>query len=110
MLTVILLVISNTFMTFAWYGHLKHRSWTLVEAVLLSWLIALGEYCFQVPANRFGYGRFSGYQLKIIQEAITLVVFLVFACFSLGEDLRWNSAASAVCLFGALAFAFWGPA
>ena len=110
MLTVVLLFISNTFMTFAWYGHLKHRSWNLVQAVLFSWLIALGEYCFQVPANRFGYGSFTGYQLKIIQEAITVVVFVVFAYFYLGEDLRWNYALSFVCLFAAVAFAFWGRA
>ena len=108
MLTVFLLFISNTFMTFAWYGHLKQRSWSLLQAVLVSWLIALGEYCFQVPANRFGYGRFTGYQLKIIQEAITVVVFVVFAYFYLGEDLRWNYALSFVCLFAAVAFAFWG--
>jgi len=108
MLTVVLLFISNTFMTFAWYGHLKHRSWSLVQAVLFSWLIALGEYCFQVPANRFGYGRFTGYQLKIIQEAITVVVFVVFAYFYLGEELRWNYALSFVCLFAAVVFAFWG--
>jgi len=75
---VLLLIISNTFMTFAWYGHLKHRSAPLVTAVLVSWLIALGEYCFQVPANRLGYGEFTGYQLKIIQEVITLIVFVVF--------------------------------
>ena len=110
MLTVFLLVISNTFMTFAWYGHLKHRSWTLVQAVLLSWLIALGEYCFQVPANRLGYGRFTGYQLKIIQEAITLVIFVVFAYFYLGESLRWNYALSFLCLSAAVMFAFWGRA
>jgi len=110
MLTVVLLFISNTFMTFAWYGHLKHRSWSLVQAVLVSWLIALGEYCFQVPANRIGYGRFTGYQLKIIQEAITVVVFVVFAYFYLGEHLRWNYALSFVCLFAAVAFAFWGRA
>src|SRR5450755_5146822 len=110
MLTVILLIASNTFMTFAWYGHLKHRSAPLWQAILLSWLIALGEYCLQVPANRFGYGRFTGYQLKIIQEAITLVVFVVFAYLYLGEDLRWNYALSGVCLFGAVMFAFWGHA
>ena len=110
MLTVVLLFISNTFMTFAWYGHLKHRSWTLVQAVFVSWLIALGQYCFQVPANRLGYGRFTGYQLKIIQEAITVVVFVVFAYFYLHEDLRWNYALSFVCLFAAVAFAFWGRA
>ena len=90
--TVILLFISNTFMTFAWYGHLKHRSAPIVEAILVSWLIALGEYCFQVPANRIGYGRFTGYQLKIIQECITLIVFVVFANFYLGEPMKWNYA------------------
>lgn len=86
MLTVALLFISNTFMTFAWYGHLKHRSAPLWEAIVVSWLIALGEYCFQVPANRIGYGQFTGYQLKIIQESITLVVFVVFAAVYLGID------------------------
>lgn len=108
MLTVILLFISNTFMTFAWYGHLKHKSWPIWQAVVISWLIAFGEYCFQVPANRIGYGRFSGYQLKIIQEAITLVVFVAFAYFYLAEDLRWNYAVSFVCILAAVGFAFWG--
>jgi uncharacterized protein len=108
MLTVILLLISNTFMTFAWYGHLKHRSTPLTGAILLSWLIALGEYCFQVPANRIGYGRFTGYQLKIIQECITLAVFVVFAYFYLGEPVRWNYALSFLCVLGAVVFAFWG--
>src|SRR5437763_5794885 len=108
MLTVILLVISNTFMTFAWYGHLKHRTWTLLQAVIFSWLIALGEYCFQVPANRFGYGRFTGYQLKIIQEAITLVVFVIFAYGYLGESLKWNYLVSFIFLAAAVSFAFWG--
>jgi uncharacterized protein (DUF486 family) len=108
MLTVLLLVISNTFMTFAWYGHLKYRSAPIAAAVVLSWLIALGEYCFQVPANRIGYGQFTAYQLKIIQESITLVVFAVFAYGYLGEGLRWNYLASFVCLFAAVLFAFWG--
>ena len=76
-------------------------------AVLVSWLIALGEYCFQVPANRIGYGQFTVYQLKIIQEAITLIVFTVFAYLYMGEALRWNNAASLVCLMAAVAFAFW---
>ena len=107
---ILMLICSNVFMTFAWYGHLKHRSWTLLQAIIFSWLIALGEYCFQVPANRFGYGRFTAYQLKIMQEAITLVVFVGFAYFYLGEDLRWNYALSGVCLFGAVMFAFWGHA
>src|ERR1700676_1638522 len=106
--TVILLFISNTFMTFAWYGHLKHRSMPITAAILVSWLIALGEYCFQVPANRIGYGRFDGYQLKIIQEGVTLVVFVVFAYYYLGEAVQWRYAASFVCILGAVAFAFWG--
>lgn len=110
MATVALLVVSNTFMTFAWYGHLKHGSWPLWLAILVSWGIALGEYCFQVPANRLGYGQFTGYQLKIIQEAITLVVFVGFAAFYLGEPLRWNYVGSFACIVGAVVFAFWGRA
>ncbi len=110
MATVILLLISNTFMTFAWYGHLKRKSMGMVAAILISWLIALGEYCFQVPANRLGYGRFTGYQLKIIQECITLIVFAVFAYFYLGESFRWNYAVSFALILGAVAFAFWGRA
>lgn len=108
MSTVILLLISNTFMTFAWYGHLKRKSMGMVAAILISWLIALGEYCFQVPANRLGYGRFTGYQLKIIQECITLIVFAVFAYFYLGESFRWQYAVSFALILGAVAFAFWG--
>src|ERR1700712_5394531 len=107
MSTVLLLLVSNTFMTFAWYGHLKKKSWPLITAILVSWLIALGEYCFQVPANRIGYGRFSGYQLKIIQEAITLVVFAIFAYFYLGEPLKWNYAVALLLIMGAVMFAFW---
>ena len=106
--TVLLLFASNTFMTIAWYGHLKHRSWPLAGAILISWLIALPEYCFQVPANRFGYGTLTAYQLKIIQEVITLTVFVVFAWLYLGEPLKWNYVASFVCIFAAVAFAFWG--
>jgi hypothetical protein len=107
MRTVLLLFVSNTFMTFAWYGHLKHRSAPLLAAIVVSWLIAFGEYCFQVPANRIGYGEFTGYQLKIIQESVTLVVFTVFAYFYLGETLRWNYAMSFVCIMAAVVFAFW---
>jgi uncharacterized protein (DUF486 family) len=95
-------------MTFAWYGHLRLRSASIVTVVLVSWLIALGEYCFQVPANRLGYGTFTGYQLKIIQETVTLVVFAVFAWAYLGESFRWNYAASFACLMAAVMFAFWG--
>lgn len=108
MATVLLLVISNTFMTVAWYGHLKYRSLPMVAAVLISWGIAFGEYCFQVPANRIGYGQFTAYQLKIIQESITLVVFVGFAYLYLGESIRWNYAASFACIFAAVLFAFWG--
>jgi uncharacterized protein len=107
MLTVALLLVSNVFMTFAWYGHLKHRSAPLITVILVSWLIALGEYCFQVPANRIGYGQFTVYQLKIIQEAVTLLVFTAFAYLYMGEALRWNTAASLFCLIFAVAFAFW---
>jgi uncharacterized protein (DUF486 family) len=108
MTTVILLIISNAFMTFAWYGHLKHRSMPILSAIVVSWLIAFGEYCFQVPANRIGYGYFTAYQLKVIQECITWVVFAVFAYFYLGEPVRWNYAASFLCILGAVGFAFWG--
>ena len=108
MTTILLLLCSNVFMTVAWYGHLKYRQAPLLAAIVVSWLIAFGEYCLQVPANRIGYGHFSGYQLKVIQEAITLVVFVVFAYFYLGEALRWNHALAFVCLFAAVGFAFWG--
>ena len=108
MATVLLLIASNIFMTFAWYGHLKHRSAPLLTVIVVSWLIAFGEYCLQVPANRIGYGRFTAYQLKLMQEAITLAVFVVFAYVYLGESLRWNHAASFACLVAAVAFAFWG--
>jgi len=107
MLTVGLLFISNTFMTFAWYGHLKHKSAPLWKVIIVSWLIALGEYCFQVPANRIGFGRFTAYQLKIIQEAITLIVFVVFAFFYLDEPIHWRYAASFACILAAVVFAFW---
>lgn len=110
MSTIVLLLISNTFMTVAWYGHLKYKSAPIVVAIVVSWLIAFGEYCFQVPANRIGYGQFNGYQLKIIQEVITLSVFSVFAYFYLGEALKWNYVVSFVFLMFAVAFAFWGRA
>ncbi len=90
MTTIGLLVVSNIFMTFAWYGHLKYRSAPLFVAIAASWGIALAEYCFQVPANRIGYGQFTGAQLKTIQEVITLVVFSVFSVVYLKEQFRWN--------------------
>jgi len=92
MWTVILLTISNIFMTFAWYGHLKYRSKPLALVILASWGIAFFEYCFQVPANRIGYGEFNGAQLKPIQEIITLAVFSVFSILYLKEPFRWNYA------------------
>ena len=92
MTTIILLTISNIFMTFAWYGHLKHRQAPLWGVILVSWGIAFFEYCFQVPANRIGYGEFNGAQLKTIQEIITLAVFSVFSILYLKEPFRWNYA------------------
>jgi hypothetical protein len=105
--TVLLLIVSNAFMTAAWYGHLKYKSSPLWIAILASWGIAFVEYCFQVPANRWGYGHFSAYQLKIIQEIITLCVFVIFAKFYLGEELRLNHALALVFIFAAVACAFW---
>ncbi|HUK53934.1 MAG TPA: DMT family protein [Candidatus Binatia bacterium] len=108
MTTILLLTISNLFMTVAWYGHLKYRSRPLLLVIVVSWLIAFFEYCFQVPANRIGYGEFTAFQLKIIQEVITLVVFTGFAFVYLGERLKWNHGAAFLCLVGAVGFAFWG--
>src|SRR3954451_5883418 len=88
---VLLLTISNTFMTIAWYGHLKHKSQALWAAILLSWLIALAEYIFQVPANRIGSTKLSLTQLKVSQECITLVVFLIYAFVAFREVPRWNT-------------------
>lgn len=90
MRTILFLTISNIFMTFAWYGHLKYKNAPLFIAILLSWLIAFAEYCFQVPANRIGHGMFTAGQLKTIQEVITLVVFSVFSVLYLQEEIRWN--------------------
>ena len=87
---VLLLVASNIFMTFAWYGHLKFKSAPLITAIMVSWGIAFFEYCLQVPANRLGHAVYTAPQLKMIQEAITLTVFAIFSAFWLGESLRWN--------------------
>ncbi len=87
---IILLLISNIFMTFAWYGHLKFRSSALWAVILVSWGIAFFEYCFQVPANRIGYGTYNAAQLKTIQEVITLVVFSGFSVLYLKEQFKWN--------------------
>jgi len=108
MKTVLLLICSNIFMTIAWYGHLKYRRAPLIAVIVVSWLIAFLEYCFQVPANRIGYGEFTAFQLKIIQEIITLSVFSVFAWIYFGEEITWNYGAAFLCILGAVAFAFWG--
>ncbi len=86
-----LLVASNVFMTFAWYGHLKNRSMTMVMAIVTSWLIALPEYMLAVPANRIGHEVYTTAQLKTGQEAITLLVFTLFSVFYLGEAIRWTT-------------------
>lgn len=88
--TIGLLLISNIFMTFAWYGHLKFKTSPLYLVILISWGIALFEYCFQVPANRIGHGTFSAAELKTIQEVITLFVFAFFSIWYLGEPFKWN--------------------
>lgn len=117
-LTVALLVVSNIFMTFAWYGHLKLQQLkiitsqtSLIWVILISWGIALFEYCFMVPANRIGFegngGQFSLMQLKVMQECITLVVFTVFTVVLFrGEPLHWNHLAAFVCLVAAVSFVF----
>jgi len=105
--TIILLTASNIFMTTAWYYHLKHTGWPLWKAILLSWLIALFEYCLMVPANRIGYGEgFSAFQLKIVQEVITLVVFSVFAVVVLKESFHVRYLISFFFLIGAVYFMF----
>jgi uncharacterized protein (DUF486 family) len=90
MKTILLLTISNIFMTFAWYGHLKFKNKPLIWVILISWLIAFVEYCFQVPANRIGSYQYSAAQLKTMQEVITLVVFSVFSLLYLREPMKWN--------------------
>ena len=115
--TILLLVISNIFMTFAWYGHLKLQemkvisNWPLYAVILFSWSIALAEYACQIPANRIGFvgngGPFSLMQLKVIQEVITLVIFTVCTTvFFKGEALHWNHLAAFVCLIMAVYFVF----
>jgi uncharacterized protein (DUF486 family) len=111
MLTIALLCISNIFMTFAWYGQLRFPQWSIPAAILVGWGIALLEYSFAVPANRIGYAHgFTGGQLKIIQEIITLSVFAVFAVVVLREPLTWRYLGALVCILGAAAFMFVGRA
>jgi uncharacterized protein len=104
---VLLLVASNVFMTFAWYGHLKYKQAAMWRVILASWCIAFFEYCLQVPANRWGHDRLSTAQLKIMQEAITLAVFSAFAVFYMRENLRWNTMVAYVLIVGAVGFAFY---
>lgn len=106
MKTVILLIISNIFMTLAWYGHLKYKSKSLIGAILISWGVALFEYIFQVPANRIGSKIFTLIQLKIMQECITLTVFTVIAYLMFGETLKWNNYVSFAFIVGAVYFSF----
>lgn len=109
LVTVVLLTLSNIFMTFAWYAHLKelaHKPW--IVAALLSWGIALFEYLLQVPANRIGYTVLPIAELKLMQEVITLTVFIPFALFYLREPLKLDYLFSALCLLGAVWFAFRG--
>jgi uncharacterized protein len=105
--TIALLSISNLFMLFAWYGHLKNLSskpWII--AALVSWGIALVEYLFQVPANRIGYTQFNLAQLKILQEVITLVIFVPFAIFYMQQPLKWDYLWAGLCILGAVHFIF----
>jgi uncharacterized protein (DUF486 family) len=93
-------------MTFAWYGHLKFKGTPLYRVILISWLIAFVEYCFQVPANRIGHKEFSAAELKTIQEVIALIIFCVFSVFYLKEDLKWNYLVGFLMIIGACIFIF----
>jgi uncharacterized protein len=106
MWTILLLIGSNIFMTFAWYGHLKFREVPLWKVIVVSWGIAFFEYCLQVPANRIGARTFSPDQLKVIQEVITLTVFGVFSTFYFGDKLHWNHFAAFGCLVAGAFFTF----
>ena len=110
--TILLLIGSNSFMTFAWYYHVKQKAWPLLVVIGVSWLIALPEYCLQVPANRAGHVAFGGPmsapQLKVIQEAITLVVFSVFTILILKEKPRWNDALAFGLVFAGVAVSVLG--
>ena len=106
MTTIVLLTISNIFMTFAWYGHLKYRQTPLPKVIFISWLIASMEYCFQVPANRIGSYQFNAAQLKTIQEIITLSIFPVFSIFYLGDKFKWNHGVGFAFIVAAAFFIF----
>jgi uncharacterized protein (DUF486 family) len=109
MTTIALLIISNIFMTLAWYGHLKFPHLPMIAAIFIGWGIALVEYCFAVPANRIGYAHgFTGGQLKIMQEIVTIAVFAAFAALVLKEPIGWRYLGAFACLAGAAAFMFVG--
>lgn len=105
-LPIILLTLSNIFMTFAWYGHLKFKGTALWIVILISWGIAFFEYCLQVPANRIGHGIYTAAQLKTIQEVITLVVFSIFSVLYLKEEFRWNYLVGFIFIVFAVFFIF----
>ncbi|MDO4587147.1 MAG: DMT family protein [Planctomycetia bacterium] len=108
-ITIILLILSNSFMTFAWYGHLKNMSHSFwLWAALISWGIAFFEYCLQVPANRIGATELSVPQLKILQEVIAMLIFVPFALLYLKQPLSWNYLWAACCIIGAVFFIFQG--
>lgn len=114
--TILLLLCANVFMTLAWYAHLKmgefewFQKWPLILVIVASWSIAFFEYCLQVPANRLGFegngGPFSLMQLKVLQEIITLVVFLIFSVVAFQMQIRWNHIVACLCLIGAVYFVF----
>lgn len=106
LLPILLLTISNIFMTFAWYGHLKYKGTALFVVILISWGIAFLEYCFQVPANRIGHEFYTAAQLKTMQEAITLIVFSVFSILYLKEDFQWNYLVGFIFIILAVFFIF----
>ena len=106
MQTILLLTISNVFMTFAWYGHLKYKDSPIWLAIFASWGIAFVEYCFQVPANRYGHGQFDAAQLKTIQEVITLITFCVFSVTFHKEELKWNYIVGFMLMIAAVFFVF----
>lgn len=109
MITIVLLIVSNVFMTFAWYWNLKFPHLPMIAAILMGWSIALVEYCFAVPANRLGYAHgFTGEQLKVIQEVITLSIFAIFAVGVLKEPVGWRYLGAFACIVGAAAFMFAG--
>ena len=103
---IVLLIISNVFMTFAWYGHLRHKSSALWIVILVSWGIAFLEYCFQVPANRMGHEVYNVVQLKTIQEVITLIIFSLFSVFYLKEQFKWNYLVGFIFIILAVFFIF----